>query len=74
MTVDQRTAMELMKSDSPQNVAWMVAAREDPQCPWEIRAKLAIHMDCRIHGQPAASVGVSHLTPKVVVVRRESAS
>lgn len=71
LTLDQKTAMEMMKADSPDNAAWMRWARENPDCPWEVRKALAIHLDNRVNGQPAQSVGISHLTPQIKIIKKE---
>src|SRR5215469_15268418 len=68
LTTDQRAAFELMKIDAPANVEWMIRTRNDPKAPWEIRARIATHLDNRVHGQPAQALAVAHMGARVNII------
>lgn len=49
-----------MKKDHPDNTDWLIATRNCEDAPWEVRARIAIHLDNKIRSDPPRVIAAAH--------------
>jgi hypothetical protein len=55
-----REANLRMKKDHPDNAEWLINTRNDDDAPWEVRARIAIHLDNKIRSDPPRVIAAAH--------------
>ena len=54
-----RLASEKLEKDHPDNVDWLIAARNNEDAPWDVRARIAIHLDNKKRPDPPRLVAAA---------------
>jgi hypothetical protein len=60
-----RLASEKLEKDHPDNVDWLIAARNNEDAPWDVRARIALHLDNKKRPDPPRLIAAAAVSTEV---------